>query len=183
MDSGSTIETERLYLRPVSGGDLEGLYSIFTDPEIRRYLLDGAIVSRDWVEDEIRGSRKRFVSLGVGIWGLFPKETGYLAGFCGFRFFHDPPELELLYGVVPSRQSRGLATEAARAAIRYAFEALCFEEEVASTDAPNTASIRAMEKLSMRFDKRITVSGHNTVYYKLKRKDFRPGDALYRLHT
>ncbi|HZY65265.1 MAG TPA: GNAT family N-acetyltransferase [Rubrobacteraceae bacterium] len=107
-EPGPGIETERLRLRPVSGCDLEDLYQIFVAPGVRRYLLDDKIVSREWVEAEIRASRKRFANLGAGIWALLPKDTNILAGFCGFRFFHDPPELQLLYGSMASPRPIGL---------------------------------------------------------------------------
>ncbi len=134
------------------------------------------------VEAEIRASRERFANLGAGIWALLPKDTNILAGFCGFRFFHDPPELQLLYGLAPSHWSGGLATEASRAVMRYAFEDLGFAEVVASTDAPNAASIRVMERLGMKFEKWITTGGLDTVYYKIERERFRPGGDFYEVH-
>lgn len=76
----------------------------------------------------------------------------------------------------------GLATEASRAVMRYAFEDLGFAEVVASTDAPNAASIRVMERLGMKFEKWITTGGLDTVYYKIERERFRPGGDFYEVH-
>ncbi|HZY65266.1 MAG TPA: GNAT family protein [Rubrobacteraceae bacterium] len=70
----------------------------------------------------------------------------------------------------------------ARAVMRYAFEDLRFAEIVASTDAPNGASIRVMERLGMEFEKRITTGGLDTVYYKTERERFRPGGGFYEAH-
>jgi ribosomal-protein-alanine N-acetyltransferase len=53
---------------------------------------------------------------------VLPREEDTLIGFCGFWFFYDPPELQLLYGIAPDRWGKGLAAEIARAMIRYGFE-------------------------------------------------------------
>ena len=55
---------------------------------------------------------------------------------------HQPPQLELLYGIAPEHWNKGLATEAANAIIRHGFDTLGFERIEASTDAPNAASVR-----------------------------------------
>ena len=173
------IETARLRLRPYRPADLDALHALFTDPGVRRYLLDGEVVSRDWVAGEIRASMELFARRGGGQWALFPRGEHALIGFCGYRHFHRPPELQLLYGLVPARWNRGLASEAARAMIRYGFEEQGLDAVVASTDAPNAASIRVMEKVGMRFERRAVVGGLETVVYTLAREDFEPGDFPY----
>src|SRR5262245_58754509 len=74
-------------------------------------------------------------------------------------YFHDPPQLELLYGIAPDRWNKGLATEAAIAMIGYGFEVLGFERIEASTDALNAASVRVMARAGMRFWKREITNG------------------------
>jgi RimJ/RimL family protein N-acetyltransferase len=48
-----------------------------------------------------------------------------------------------------------LATEAARAAPEYAFDAGLFRRIYARTDVPNSASVPAMERLGMKFEREI----------------------------
>ena len=62
----------------------------------------------------------------------------------------------------------GLATEAAEAVADYAFDELGFAELLASTDPPNLASIRVMERLGMRSRGR-PASGHPLVFYRIGR--------------
>jgi ribosomal-protein-alanine N-acetyltransferase len=102
-----------------------------------------------------------------------------LIGFCGYRPFHDPPKLQLLYGFYPDQWSKGLATEAARAMIRFGLEALGLPSVIASADAPNTASLRVMEKAGMTFDRREMINGLDTISYSLVRQDFKPDDSFY----
>ncbi|MEM7351679.1 MAG: GNAT family N-acetyltransferase [Acidobacteriota bacterium] len=173
------IETARLWLRPYRQDDLDVLHTFFTDPGVRRYLLDDEIVPREWVADEIHASTANFEQQGFGQWAIFPRDGEDLIGFTGYRFFHDPPELQLLYGIAPSHWGRGLATEAARAMIRCGFEEHGFDAIVASTDVPNTASVRVMEKAGLRFAKRIEIDGLDTIYYQLERGSFAPDDSPY----
>ena len=51
------------------------------------------------------------------------------------------------------RTRQGLATEAARAAPEYAFDAGLFRRIYARTDVPNSASVPAMERLGMKFER------------------------------
>ncbi len=168
----NTIETASLRLRPYQREDLDALHAFFTQQEVRRYLLDDEIVSRQWVAEEISGSIASFDRYGFGQWAVFLDPAAPLIGFCGYRFFHQPPERQLLYGIAPEHWGRGLATEAARAMIRFAFEHLDFESVVASTDAPNTASVRVMEKAGLSFEKRLMIDGLDTIYYSLPRSEF-----------
>ena len=115
------IETARLRLRPYRPEDLDALHAFFTDPGVRRYLLDDAIVSREWVAAEIRTSMELFASRGFGMWSVFPLGGDALIGCCGYRFFHDPPELQLIYALAPASRNRGLASEGAWAMRRSCF--------------------------------------------------------------
>lgn len=134
---------------------------------MRRYLLDGQIVSRAWVEDEIRRSAARFEAGGAGLWTLLERDAPRLVGFVGFRPFFEPPELQLLYGLAPEHWGRGLATEAARAAITYAFRDLGFPEVRAATDVPNAASIAVLERLGMHEWKRTEDGEHGTAFFRV----------------
>jgi ribosomal-protein-alanine N-acetyltransferase len=167
------IETARLRMRPFERGDVEELYCIFTVAGIRQYLLDDRIVPREWVEEEIAASIARFESCSAGLFGVYLKENRTLIGFCGFRPFFEPPELQLLYGLLPACWSKGLATEAARAMIAFGFQELDLDRVTASADAANAASLRVMEKAGMAFDRRTTMEGLETLFYVAYRKPLR----------
>jgi ribosomal-protein-alanine N-acetyltransferase len=164
------IETARLRMRPFERGDVDELHRVFINPGIRRFLLDDRIVPREWVEEEIAASIARFESGSSGLFCVYSKEDETLIGFCGFRPFFEPPELQLLYGLLPSRWSKGLATEAARAMIAFGFQELAFDRVTASADAANAASLRVLEKVGMAFDRRVTMDGLETLFYVAYRK-------------
>lgn len=167
----SLIETERLFFRPLTQADADALHGLWTDAGVREHLWDGEIIAREKTEEVVRRSRELFETAGLGLWAVLPRAGEALAGFCGYWYFRDPPELELLYGIAVERWGMGLATEAARAMLRYGFEVLGFEHVAASTDAANTASVRVLEKLGMRLEKRAVVGGLDTLFYSVSPAD------------
>ncbi len=175
MDS-PRIETARLLLRPYTRDDLDDLHRLWTDPDVRRYLFDDEIMERAWVATEIEHSLACFETQGFGQWAMFLKGHHALIGFCGYRSFLDPSEVQLIYGLAPAHWGQGLAPEAARALIRYGFDTLDFDEIIASADAPNEASFRVMEKTGMTFQKRVFIDGLDTIYYAISREDFEADD-------
>jgi [ribosomal protein S5]-alanine N-acetyltransferase len=166
------LRTERLELVPFAREDAPLLHGLLTDPAVRRFLLDDEVVTLEWVEGEVEASLASFERHAYGLWKLL-LASGEVVGFAGYREFREPPELELLYGLLPGFWGRGLATEAAAALIRYGFEELGFERVRASTDAQNAASIRLMERLGMRFSKREERDGLDTIGYELERGRWR----------
>lgn len=178
----TVIETARLHMRPFAPADLDDLYRLLTNPQVRQYLCDDQIVSRQWVGTEIGSSINCFQTYGFGLWSVFPRKENILIGLCGFRFFHKPPELQLIYTIAPTYWLQGLATEAARAMLRYGFEELKFTRIITSADAPNAASLRVMEKAGMTFEKRVLIEGQDIVYYALMRENYQSDEALYSLH-
>jgi ribosomal-protein-alanine N-acetyltransferase len=183
MSSDAHIETACLTLRPVSPKDLDDLHRLWIDPDVRKYLWDDEIISRELVASIIDGSIALFAENGFGLWLASQRETNTLVGFCGFWYFHQPPELQLLFGVATEHWSKGLATEMAIAMMRFGFEELGFSRIIASADAPNAASLRVMEKAGMRFEKRIVINGRDTVYYEISRDESKQKVAVLAGHA
>jgi len=87
---------------------------------------------------------------GVQYWPVFEASSGSLVGCCGLR----PKEaggLELGFHIRPEHWGKGFATEAARAAIAFAFDHLGAEELFAGHHPSNAVSARALRKLGFRY--------------------------------
>lgn len=175
------INTARLHLRPLRGEDVDAIYGLWITDGVRKYLWDDDVISKEKAASVVQASISSFETSGLGLWVVCARGEDDLIGFCGFWFFHDPPQLQLLYGIDPARWGKGLATEAAKAMIRYGFEELSFERIEASTDAPNVGSVRVMEKAGMRFWKRGNSSGLDTVYYEITSGNSQPDATPYAL--
>jgi len=63
-----------------------------------------------------------FSEEGVGLFGVRMHGSENLLGFCGFVRLEGMEEMELGYELTQKVWGRGLATEASRACLRYAFE-------------------------------------------------------------
>jgi [ribosomal protein S5]-alanine N-acetyltransferase len=165
------LETARLVLRPLAETELDAVHRVSNDPQVRRYLWDDQPVSRAAVEGVISRSLEAFAEGGFGLFGVRLRDgDGELVGYCGLLHLGVTERVELLYALLPDWWGRGLATEAARACLRFAFEEAGLESVVAGTDPPNSASLRVIEKLGMRPVGELLPG---VPYFELKREDFR----------
>lgn len=172
MNHHLEIHSDIFHLRPLRISDLHDIHAIWTDPHVRKYLFDDHIISLETALVEIKKSLQSFEKHRYGLWAVFldKSRSGKMIGFTGFRPFHDPPELQLLYGLLPKYWGKGHATALAKIMIKYAFDELHFNEVLASGDAPNSASIRVMQKAGMKFFKRVNINGMDTIYYRVERR-------------
>lgn len=166
---GSEISTARTVLRAFADCEKDELLRLFRNPSIRKYLLDDELVSADWMTAEITSSRARFANSGAGLWSVRAKGDARIIGFVGFREFFDPPQLQLLYGLLPAYWGRGLATESATSICDYAFRDLGFDRVSAAIDVPNTDSKRVLERLGMTLERITMEEGSETAFYGLQR--------------
>lgn len=141
------LRSARLRYHPVEPGTLDAFHGLVQDEHVRRYMMDGQVLPREWSEQRVQESRALFESRGVGIWLAHDKTTDELVGFCGFRIATSFPEPQLLYALRERWTRQGLATEMARAAIAQARTQRGFAEIVATVDEINTGSVRVLETL------------------------------------
>ena len=168
------ISAVPLFLRPILETDLDEIHAIWTNEQVKKYLFDDEVISTETALEEIKTSGLSFEQNKHGLWGVFFKDSPKMIGFTGYRNFHDPPELQLLYGLLPEYFGKGYATTLAKVMIKYGFEELDFEEIIACADVPNVASLKVMQKAGMKFDKQIEIGGSDLIYYKIVREGFKP---------
>ncbi|MGF1489186.1 MAG: GNAT family N-acetyltransferase [Prochloraceae cyanobacterium] len=148
------IVTDRIQLSPLLTENVPEIYRIWTLPEVRKYLWDDRIVSFQETKEIVARSIKAFDRQEYGLWLAKLKEDLTVIGFCGYWPFFEPPQIQLIYGLDPNYWQQGLATEMARAMIKYGFDRYKFASIYAACDADNLASIALMKRIDMEFDKR-----------------------------
>ena len=161
------IETDRLLLRQFKADDLDALAELFADPEVVKYLGSGEPASRAETDAALRSMIAHWERHGFGRWASVYKPTGALIGYGGLRSFHGEPELVYLLG--QSYWRHGLATEMARACLKFGFEELAFERVIAMARTQNVRSHRVMERSGMRFERADNSCGMDVVCYGLSR--------------
>ncbi len=159
------LKTERLILEPWSSSDWREFRPIAKDPEVMRYINGGV----PWTDDEIQSFVNRQVLLyaarGFCRWKVVELGTGELIGFCGPGMWRDAPDPEIGWWLARTHWGRGLATEAARAALTDGFERVGLERVISIAMPDNIVSIGVMKKVGMSFDAEFENEGIRLVRY------------------
>ncbi|MGH3178542.1 MAG: GNAT family N-acetyltransferase [Streptosporangiaceae bacterium] len=142
------LSTERLVLRPVTADDHAALLAHWTQPEVRRFLFDGAALSAAEVAETIEESTGQFAARGFGIWLIELGSGVGLVGTAGLRPLKESG-LEIFYSLAPGAWGHGYATEAARAVMEYGLGLLGLPEVLAEVDEGNAASVAVVKRLGM----------------------------------
>jgi RimJ/RimL family protein N-acetyltransferase len=141
--------TGRLLARPPADADRAAYHSHFAEPEVERWLRPAPLTPFDaaTIDRLLRDDREHWEEHGFGPWALFDAESGEFAGRGGLAFSTVERRLavELPWSIRPTMQGRGLATEAALAAVSQAHQ-LGFEEVLALVMPANVPSRRVAEK-------------------------------------
>jgi len=164
------LETDRLILDTWQSADWTALRPIATDPEVMRYITGGT----PWSDERIRAFVDRQVNLytyrGFCRWRLIEKASEEMIGFCGVGTWRDYPDPEIGWWLARSHWGRGLATEAARVALKDAIERVKLDRIVSVAMLGNTASIAIMKKLGLQFECEFENEGFRLVRYALVRR-------------
>jgi RimJ/RimL family protein N-acetyltransferase len=151
----ATVQTERLLLRRWRADDAAPLAALNADPEVMRFIGRGAVLGRGLSDDLLYRFEREWRERGFGLWAVEELSTpGALIGFCGLTvpmFLPDVlPAVEVGWRLARGAWGRGLATEAARAALAFGFgPEHGMGEIVAVVDPDNVRSLRVAEKLGM----------------------------------
>jgi RimJ/RimL family protein N-acetyltransferase len=148
------VETDRLVLRRFTRDDLDSIVELDSDPEVKRYIDNGAAVDRQELAEMLEwwlGWYDR--SERYGFWAAVEKSTGRFAGWFHLRPGDGagPDEPELGYRLRRDMWGQGYATEGSKGLIDKAFGELGVDRVYATTMAVNRASRRVMEKAGLRF--------------------------------
>jgi ribosomal-protein-alanine N-acetyltransferase len=163
------LETERLYLRPFALGDEQALYPVLGDPAAMLYYPRPK--TREEVAAWVERFRRSFQDRGVGLLAVCLKATGELIGDCGTieQEVEGKQEIEVGYHLRHDVWNLGLATEAARASIDYAFRELNPPRVISMIRPENLASCRVAEKNGLTLEKVVFWRGYDHCIYELRR--------------
>jgi RimJ/RimL family protein N-acetyltransferase len=147
------IKTARLILRPFTKNDLAAFHSVYSHPDVTRYLnweprtrAESAKVLAEKTENTAVAEPGQALALAVEL-----VETGELIGDLTLHWEtseHGNGEIAIV--LHPKYQGRGYAAEASAELLRLGFDGLGLHRIFGRCDGRNIASASLMEGLGMR---------------------------------
>ena len=151
------LETKRLILRHQVIEDLDDLWAVYCNPNITKYIPD-APRSREDAQLELEWhmhGHPRHPELGL--WATVYKETGKFIGRCGLLPWeiNNKLEIEVAYLLDRNFWHQGLATEAAKGILTYAFNNLYLHRIICLMHPDNIASQKVAERIGMTLEGKV----------------------------
>jgi RimJ/RimL family protein N-acetyltransferase len=179
------LQGSRILLRPWTEADLVPFAAMNADAEVMQHFP--AILSRAESDRLAARIHAHFTRYGFGVWVLeIPGELAF-AGCVGLLHVsfdaHFTPAVEIAWRLARPAWGKHYATEAAQAALRYAFEVKQFPEIVSFTVPANLRSQAVMQRLRMHSKAEDNFAHPNLpanhplsrhVLYRLQRNEWNP---------
>lgn len=171
-------KTDRLILRRWRSSDGAAFVRLNSDPRVMEFFP--GLLTREESDQLADRIESHFQQRGFGLCAVELRATDEFIGYIGLSVpsfkAKFTPCMEIGWRLSADYWGKGLATEGARAIVRYAFETLTLREIVSFTVPANTRSVRVMEKIGMTrdfasdFDHPLLPEGHTLrrhVLYRL----------------
>ncbi len=144
------LRTSRLLLREWRDEDLAPFAALNADPQVARFL--SGPLTREESDTLVGRIKAHWRDDGYALWAVERVADGVFLGFTGLSVpvWAPEPTVEVGWRFARSAWGHGYATEAAREAVRFAFEDLGLDALVSYTAVTNVRSRRVMERLGMR---------------------------------
>jgi ribosomal-protein-alanine N-acetyltransferase len=173
-----TIETGRLLLRMYKPEELEIVYQMLADKDVTRFYPEGFSITREEVLSSMPRRLEKWRTQGFGQFGVFENANENLIGYCGLQPFDNLPEIEIYYGFFKGFWGRGIATEAAKAVLRFGFEESKLEKIAAGTHPDNIASQKVLLKIGLEQKEGLKrIYNTDSVYFLITKENYQP-DAV-----
>jgi RimJ/RimL family protein N-acetyltransferase len=144
------LKSARIGFRCWSRDDLPLAHELWSDIEVTRFI--GGPFSDEEIGRKLEREMARMNEHGFQYWPIHLLSNDEHVGCCGLRLFRLQDQIhELGFHLRPKFWGQGLASEAARAAIRYGFETIGAKGLSAGHHPDNTTSKKLLENLGFRY--------------------------------
>ena len=159
------LRTARLVLTPVNGADLPDLIAIKADPRVFAVMLRG-VRTPTQTQEELARDVIAWGAEGFGIWTIREADRNKFVGITGLERRPDGRGVALRFALWPEAQGRGLAREAAGAALRFGHGEAGLPRIVAVARTGNFASRTVLGGIGMRECETFVQHGWPMVQYE-----------------
>lgn len=167
------LETPRLILRPFESNDVEAAFGWFGDPLVMRFTATGPDKSLKETQIRLARYQEHDAAHGFSKWMVLDRVSGSPIGDAGLIDLKECGWIDLGYRFAQPHWGKGLATEAASAWIRTAFDEFHFGQINAFVHPENIASIRVLQKLNFQTVRRDIIMGMDAILFALQAKGAR----------
>jgi RimJ/RimL family protein N-acetyltransferase len=165
------VETPRLVLRGWRAADFEAYAAMLADASVARFV--GGVLDAPGAWRQMALHTGHWALRGYGNWAVERRSDGVLLGRAGLWQPEGWPGLEVGWMLARDAWGQGYATEAARAAISWAWTELAADRLISIVARDNPRSVRVAERLGMRRASAEAFRGRPVWIYALDR----PGEA------
>lgn len=152
--------------------DFEAHAAVCADPVVMRFLGEGKSLDRMGAWRHLAMLVGHWHLRGYGHWVVEEKSSGRYAGRVGFYNPEGWPGFELGWTLGREFWGKGYATEAARRALRYAFEEMNRDHVISLIDPANEASIKVAGRIGEKAKGETEVFGKRVIVYGMSRSEW-----------
>lgn len=160
------LTTPRCILRILTQNDAEALIPILGSDKVMQYSMTGAMdlsTIRTTIDDWISLNN----TYGFCPWAVIHNDK--LIGYAGLdvRKIDETDKVQITFRLAENYWNQGFATEISESILDYAINKIKLPEVVAIIDPDNMASVRTLNKIGLRFKKKIIYSGLSLHLYNI----------------
>ncbi len=160
------IQTPRLTMREFTLDDVEAVFEFSTEPEVMKFTGEDCIETIEQAKKIITDIwLPEYQQYGYARYALVHKGDNKVIGFCGLKFMpagslgDNEAAPDIGYRMLKKYWGQGLGFEAANAAMQYGIHTLGLTNIFGDAVAENTASIRILEKIGLKYEGQFDCDG------------------------
>lgn len=156
------IRTARLHMSLLDYDDCEFIRELVNEPDFKRFIGDKQVKTLEDARSYLKnGPIGSFEKHGFGMFLVSLIDSGEPLGMCGLlkrEQFADP---DIGFAFLRRFWAQGYALESARAIMSFGSKQLKLERIIAIADPDNTASVRLIGKLGLKFERKVRMEGES----------------------
>jgi ribosomal-protein-alanine N-acetyltransferase len=162
------LESNRLYVRRYTSGDVDTFYDLNGDPELMQFIRPPMNFeqSKQFLDENIQYYEMHPT---IGRWALVNKSDDQIVGSFSLLPLQQTTDLHIGYVLFKPYWGMGYAAEIVQAGIAYAFHQLGLETLTAITYAENFSSQKVLLKNGFAFERAFYEKGKENRLYRINR--------------
>lgn len=162
------LKTERLTLRWLTREDAPFIFALLNDADFIRNIGQRNVgdleTAAAYIEKNIIGAG--YKKLGFGNFLIIEKSTGQAVGTSSLvQRAGLGGDIDIGYAMLPDSRGKGYAYEASLAVFQFAKDVLKLPRIVGICDPSNAPSIHLLQKLGLKFEKKMVLNDKETSLY------------------